>query len=44
MLYGCLRCTPLIFLLTGFTWLLLSFLLGIAMVIGLVKGTPLPSG
>lgn len=38
-----LRCTPLTFLLTGFTWVLLSSLVGIATVIGLVKGTPLPS-
>jgi hypothetical protein len=38
-----LRCTPLTFLLTGFTWLLLSALLAIATLIGLVKGTPLPS-
>jgi hypothetical protein len=27
---------------TGFTWLALSFLLGIALIIGLVYGTPLP--
>ncbi len=34
--------TPLTFLLTGFTWLGISFLLGIALIIGLVYGTPLP--
>ena len=34
--------TPLSFLLTGFTWLGISFLLGIALIIGLVYGTPLP--
>ena len=34
--------TPLTFLLTGFTWLSVSFLLGIALIIGLVYGTPLP--
>ena len=34
--------TPLTFLLTGFTWLGISFLLGIALIIGLVDGTPLP--
>src|SRR5262249_17915758 len=38
-----LRCTPLTFLLTGFSWLLLSALLAIATLIGMVKGTPLPS-
>lgn len=38
-----LRCTPLSFLLTGFTWLLLSGLLAVATLIGMVKGTPLPS-
>ena len=38
-----LRCTPLTFLLTGFSWLLLSSLLGLAILIGLVRGTPLPS-
>lgn len=37
-----LRCTPLTFLLTGFSWLLLASLLGIASLIGLVNGTPLP--
>ena len=35
---------PLAFLLTGFTWLAASFLLGIALIIGLVNGTPLPHG
>ena len=34
---------PLTFLLTGFTWLLLSSLLGLAVLVGLVRGTPLPS-
>lgn len=34
--------TPLAFLLTGFTWLSASFLFGIALIIGLVYGTPLP--
>jgi len=34
--------TPLTFLLTGFTWLSVSFLLGIALITGLVYGTPLP--
>jgi hypothetical protein len=38
-----LRCTPLAFLLTGFAWLLLSSLLGIATLVGLVNGTPLPN-
>lgn len=38
-----LPCTPLTFLLTGFAWLLLSALLAIATLIGMVKGTPLPS-
>jgi hypothetical protein len=37
------RCTPLTFLLTGFAWLLFSSLLGIATLIGLVNGTPLPN-
>jgi hypothetical protein len=37
-----LRCTPLTFLLTGFTWLLLASLIGIATLLGLVYGTPLP--
>lgn len=34
---------PLTFLITGFGWLLLSSLLGLAILIGLVHGTPLPS-
>jgi len=38
-----IRCTPLTFLFTGFAWLLLSSLVAIATLIGLVKGTPLPS-
>lgn len=37
-----LSCTPLTFLLAGFTWLSLSFLLGVALLLGLVNGTPLP--
>lgn len=37
-----MRCTPLTFLLTGFAWLLLASLLGIATLVGLVQGTPLP--
>lgn len=36
-------CSPLTFLLTGFTWLMLSALLGMAILLGLVYGTPLPS-
>ena len=34
---------PLTFLITGFSWLLLSSLVGLAILIGLVHGTPLPS-
>jgi hypothetical protein len=34
---------PLTFLITGFGWLLLSSLVGLALMIGLVHGTPLPS-
>ena len=34
---------PLTFLTTGFAWLLLSSLLGLAILIGLIHGTPLPS-
>jgi len=34
---------PLTFLITGFGWLLLSSLVGLAILIGLVQGTPLPS-
>ena len=39
------RCSfrPLTFLITGFSWLLLSSLVGLAILIGLVHGTPLPS-
>jgi len=36
-------CQPLTFLITGFSWLLLSSLVGLAILIGLVHGTPLPS-
>lgn len=36
-------CRPLTFLITGFGWLLLSSLVGLAVLIGLVHGTPLPS-
>ena len=38
-----MRCTPLTFLLAGFTWILLASLLGIATLLGLVQGTPLPA-
>ncbi|HTL62474.1 MAG TPA: hypothetical protein VL261_12570 [Nitrospira sp.] len=34
--------TPLTFVLAGFTWLALSFVLGMGLLIGLVDGTPLP--
>lgn len=34
---------PLTFLITGYSWLLLSSLVGLAILIGLVNGTPLPS-
>ena len=34
--------TPLNFLLTGFTWLIASLLPGMALILGLVYGTPLP--
>lgn len=34
---------PVAFLLTGFSWLVLSSILGLAILIGLVRGTPLPS-
>ena len=34
---------PLTFLIAGFGWLLLSSLVGLAILIGLVHGTPLPS-
>jgi hypothetical protein len=40
---GCVTCRPLAFLITGFSWLLLSSLVGLAILIGLVHGTPLPS-
>ena len=40
---GRLSCRPLTFLITGFSWLLLSSLVGLAILIGLVHGTPLPS-
>ena len=33
---------PLTFLLTGFGWLVLSSIVGLAILIGLVRGTPLP--
>jgi len=33
---------PTAFLLTGFTWLVVSSILGLAILIGLVRGTPLP--
>jgi hypothetical protein len=36
-------CRPLTFLIAGFSWLLLSSLVGLAMLIGLIHGTPLPS-
>lgn len=36
-------CRPLTFLITGFGWLLLSSLVGLAVMIGLVHGTALPS-
>lgn len=40
---GRFRVRPLTFLITGFGWLLLSSLVGLATLIGLVHGTPLPS-
>lgn len=40
---GRLTARPLNFLITGFAWLLLSSLLGLAILVGLVHGTPLPS-
>ncbi len=40
---GRFSCRPLAFLITGFCWLLLSALVGLAILIGLVHGTPLPS-
>ena len=33
---------PLTFLLTGFSWLVLASLVGLAILVGLVRGTPLP--
>jgi len=39
---GRVTCNPLNFLVTGFSWLLLSSLVGLAILIGLVHGTPLP--
>jgi len=40
---GHITCRPLAFLITGFGWLLLSSLVGLATLIGLVHGTPLPT-
>ena len=40
---GRATCQPLTFLITGYAWLLLSSLVGLAVLIGLVHGTPLPS-
>lgn len=37
-----LTCRPLTFLLTGFGWLVLSSVVGLAILIGLIRGTPLP--
>lgn len=36
------HCPPIVFLLTGFGWLVLASILGLAILIGLVRGTPLP--
>ena len=36
------RCPPIVLLLTGFSWLVLASILGLAILIGLVHGTPLP--
>lgn len=36
------NCPPTTFLLTGFGWVVLSSMLGLALLIGLVRGTPLP--
>jgi hypothetical protein len=36
------RYPPLAFLLTGFSWLVFSSILGLAILVGLVRGTPLP--
>jgi hypothetical protein len=40
---GRFTCHPLTLLITGFSWLLLSSLVGLAILIGLVHGTPLPT-
>ena len=40
---GRFACRPLTFLIAGFSWLLLSSLVGLAILIGLVYGTALPS-
>ena len=40
---GHLTGRPLTFLITGFSWLLLSSVIGLAVLIGLVHGTPLPT-
>jgi len=40
---GRFTCRPLAFLITGFCWLLFSSLVGLAILIGLVHGTSLPS-
>lgn len=37
------HCPPTTFLLTGFGWVVLSSMLGLALLIGLVHGTPLPA-
>lgn len=37
-----LTCRPLMFLLTGFGWLVVSSIVGLAILIGLVRGTSLP--
>lgn len=39
---GVRRISPTTFLLTGFAWLALSFVLGLAILVGLIRGTPLP--
>ena len=40
---GRVTCRPPTFLITGFGWLLLSSLVGMAILIGSVHGTPLPA-
>lgn len=35
--------SPILFLVTGFGWLVLSSLLGLAVYIGIIRGTPLPT-